>query len=172
MAAPDTKKYPVPESLVPYVGDNQVALLHFPKMSYGRAPSQPVWIVRDPDNPWCFHDAWGYKPSEQEKKADSELREAERRASILTQVQAHLQEECDAGRYPTKTSVRENLIVLIDGKKVGKQRLSDMIEVGVVHNAILACDLPKELQRGGRAHFLAPGPAVPTAAELRFALGG
>jgi hypothetical protein len=158
MANPvEPKNYPMPEEIHAVLQNNagaQVVQFHVAKLSYAKAPDQPIWILRDPNNPWLFHDVWGQQGADSMLRERAEQDELDTRLYILSQVWAHLKSEIEAGRFPNKTSVRENLTVKVADKKVGKQRLVDMIEVGIQHGFIREEELPDSKKQGARKFYL------------------
>ena len=81
--------------------------------------------------------------------------------------------ETALGRYPNKTTIRENLTVKVANRKIGKQRLADMIEVGILVGFIREQGIPEEVRQGRRQYyleaarepFIGPGGLTPKNAE-------
>ncbi len=153
------QKYPVPDAIRELMlskPSTQVVQLHIPKISFAKAPVQSLWIARDPIDMWCFHDVWGETVGAAAQVVKKEESELAIRLVILKHIWDHLTNEQDADRHPNKTTLREQLIVKIDDRKVGKQRLSDMVELGILHGFIKEDNLPMEKKQGTRKYFLAP----------------
>lgn len=153
------KKYPMPEGMRHLVAGNaeaQVVQLHIAKQSYTKAQPQPLWILRDPTDPWKFYDIWGKELASEVVRERAEEDALKVRHWVLFKVWQHLKEEIEAGRFPNKTSIRESLEVKISDKKVGKTRLGEMVELGINHGFIREEELPDAQKQGARKWYLEP----------------
>lgn len=134
--------------------DPEITLLYVAKLSYGKRPDQPLWILRDPVDPWRFVEAWGESLNDEQRKTARKDAEAALRFEILASIWDHLTSEVKAGRYPTKNSVREGQHVEAHGVKVGKQRISDLIDFGIARGFIESRDMPPDKVKGAAKTYL------------------
>lgn len=142
------------------VEDGRAIRLHVGKFSAGPREKYPVWIVRGKDNPWKFT-AYETEILDSEKKAERERQAKERfDYAALTTIRRFLKE--NASKYPTKTMVCEHCDVYVGSGKVGKNRVTEIINRAIFRGEIKEKEIPKEhRERNKKSYLVAVWPTSP-----------
>lgn len=140
----------LPAEIAPQdVAEGNVSYLVVAKLSGAKRLDKPLWVIRD-----GFEFTLIKLSVQPYAREAEEARENESRCEILKQVCEFLSTSQSRNEYPTKNSIRENLTVTLNNTKIGKTRVSGIIDLGIQKQILHEKEIPQGHRQGRKKTYL------------------
>lgn len=142
---PPKEKYPMPEEIAllkDIDAEIQIIQLHIEKQSFTKCPDQPLWIARDPADPWKFHTHWGVAVGPADDAAVRQMIEED-----TLKAGQQIYDYIAAREFPMKTPICKQCEVVVNGKVWGKDKVKIAFEKGLERGWWVEKDLPEAMMQ-------------------------
>jgi hypothetical protein len=149
------KNTPPPDEVsLKAVEQHRAAYLTVAKFSAGKLPELPFWWLRDEFDGFAFDTIEGVYVSPAERDKAKIIADNSDSLALMTALYDAVKEARDAGKYPTKTYLKEVADIIVRNKKMAKLRIGTALEKCIVNGFLAEEELPESEKRGARKTYI------------------